>query len=234
MTELPDKYDKSSKFSYYNEVIVKQEYSLSYRYINVRELLSNNTIPQFSDNYEKDYNKFASINIQPDKPIPSEPSKSLSDIYHKEQHDENKNKPSGKLRVRVCELCTYNGGSYNDTQIKDLLNKEHQLYKVDWSNTTTYEGDYIGLEIEGLENIYIHCYDKIYDKVYKIVDNEWVYDEKATVAKDKTYQVEPCQPKISIDKYSKLAKYTFTLTENGSNVYKLGWNVTEDGEAGPS
>ena len=56
MTELPDEYDKSSKFSYYNEVIVKQEYSLSYRYINVRELLSNNTIPQFYDNYEKDYN----------------------------------------------------------------------------------------------------------------------------------------------------------------------------------
>ena len=230
MTELPDEYDKSSKFSYYNEVIVKQEYSLSYRYINVRELLSNNTIPQFYDNYEKDYNKFASINIQPDKPIPSEPSKSLTDIYHKEQPDENKNKPSGKLRVRVCELCTYNGGSYNDTQIKDLLNKEHQLYKVDWSNTTTYEGDYIGLEIEGLENIYIHCYDKIYDKVYKIDGNEWVYDEEATVAKDKTYQVEPCQPKISVDKYSKLSKYTFTLTktDNNSNVYKLGWNVTED------
>lgn len=230
MTELPDEYDKSSKFSYYNEVIVKQEYSLSYRYINVRELLSNNTIPQFYDNYEKDYNKFASINIQPDKPIPSEPSKSLSDIYHKEQPDENKNKPSGKLRVRVCELCTYNGGSYNDTQIKDLLNKEHQLYKVDWSNTTTYEGDYIGLEIEGLENIYIHCYDKIYDKVYKIDGNEWVYDEEATIAEDKTYQVEPCQPKISVDKYSKLSKYTFTLTktDNNSNVYKLGWNVTED------
>lgn len=229
MTELPDEYDKSSKFSYYNEVIVKQEYSLSYRYINVRELLSNNTIPQFYDNYEKDYNKFASINIQPDKPIPSEPSKSLSDIYHKEQPDENKNKPSGKLRVRVCELCTYNGGSYNDTQIKDLLNKEHQLYKVDWSNTTTYEGDYIGLEIEGLENIYIHCYDKIYDKVYKIDGNEWVYDEEATIAEDKTYQVEPCQPKISVDKYSKLAKYTFTLTKiNNSNIYKLGWNVTED------
>ena len=71
MTELPVEYDKSSKFSYYNEVIVKQEYSLSYRYINVRELLSNNTIPQFYDNYEKDYNKFAKINIQPDKPIPS-------------------------------------------------------------------------------------------------------------------------------------------------------------------
>ena len=231
MTELPDEYDKSSKFSYYNEVIVKQEYSLSYRYINVRELLSNNTIPQFYDNYEKDYNKFASINIQPDKPIPSEPDKSLTDIYHKEQPDENKNKPSGKLRVRVCELYnTYNGGSYNDTQIKDLLNKEHQLYKVNWSNTTTYEGDIYGLEIEGLEDIYIHCYDKIYDKVYKIDGNEWVYDEKATIAEDKTYQIEPCQPKISIDKYSKLAKYTFTLTEtdNGSNVYKLGWNVTED------
>lgn len=231
MTELPDEYDKSSKFSYYNEVIVKQEYSLSYRYINVRELLSNNTIPQFYDNYEKDYNKFASINIQPDKPIPSEPSKSLSDIYHKEQPDENKNKPSGKLRVRVCELYnTYNGGSYNDTQIKDLLNKEHQLYKVNWSNTTTYEGDYIGLEIEGLEDIYIHCYDKIYDKVYKIDGNEWVYDEKATISEDKTYQIEPCQPKISVDKYSDLSKYTFTLTEtdNGTNVYKLGWNVTED------
>ena len=232
MTELPDEYDKSSKFSYYNEVIVKQEYSLSYRYINVRELLSNNTIPQFYDNYEKDYNKFASINIQPDKPIPSEPSKSLTDIYHKEQPDENKNKPTGKLRVRVCTLCTYNGGSYNDAQIKDLLNKGYQLYKVNWSNTTgnTYEGNYEGLEIEGLENIYIHCYDKIYDKVYKIDGNEWVYDEKATVAKDKTYQIKPCQPKISVDKYSKLSKYTFTLTKTGnnSNVYKLGWNVTED------
>ena len=232
MTELPDKYDKSSKFSYYNEVIVKQEYSLSYRYINVRELLSNNTIPQFYDNYEKDYNKFANINIQTDKPIPSEPDKSLTDIYHKEQPDENKNKPTGKLRVRVCTLCTSTGGSYNDAQIKDLLNKEYQLYKVNWSNTTgnTENGNYIGLETKGLEDIYVHCYDKIYNKVYKIDGNEWVYDEKATIDKDKTYQIEPCKPKISVDKYSDLSKYTFTLTEtdNNSNVYKLGWNVTKD------
>ena len=50
LTDLPgptnDKpgYDKSSNFSYYGEVIIPQEYSLSYRYINVRELLTNNTI----------------------------------------------------------------------------------------------------------------------------------------------------------------------------------------------
>ena len=125
-----------------------------------------------------------------------------------------------------------NGTSYNETQHKEMLNKTYRLYNVDWSNTTgkTDNGNYIGLEAKGLENIYVICYDKIYDKVYKIVGNEWVYDEKATVAKDKTYQTKPCQPKISVDKYSDLSKYTFTLTKTGdnSNIYKLGWNVTED------
>ena len=91
-----------------------------------------------------------------------------------------------------------NGTSYNETQHKEMLNKTYRLYNVDWSNTTgkTDNGNYIGLEAKGLENIYVICYDKIYDKVYKIVGNEWVYDEKATVAKDKTYQTKPCQPKI--------------------------------------
>ena len=230
MTELPDKYDKSSKFSYYNEVIVKQEYSLSYRYINVRELLSNNTIPQFYDNYEKDYNKFANIKIQPDKPIPSEPDKSLTDIYHKEQPDENKNKPTGKLRVRVCELCDKDGIPYKDDTLTDMLNKTYRLYNVNWSNTTgeIKDNNYVGLETVGLDNIYVHCYDDIYEKQYDSIDNEWVYNENET----KKHHIEkaPCQPKISVDKYSDLSKYTFTLTEtvNGSNVYKLGWNVTED------
>nr|DAM31392.1 MAG TPA: hypothetical protein [Ackermannviridae sp.] len=230
MTELPGDYDKSSKFSYYGEVIIPQEYSLSYRYINVRELLTNNTIPQFYDNYEKDYNKFKDINIQPDKLIPSEPDKSLTDIYHKEPAT-NTNKPSGKLRLRVCELCRdANGTSYNKTELEEMLNKIYRLYTVDWSNTTGKldNNNYEGLETIGLENIYVICYDKIYNKEYKIVGNEWVYDEKATT-EGKTYQTESCHPKLSIDKYSKLAKYTFTMVQtNNTNVYKLEWNVTED------
>ena len=55
ITELPENYDKSSKFTYYNEVTIHQNYSLTYRYVNVREMLTNNTIPQFYDNYEKNY-----------------------------------------------------------------------------------------------------------------------------------------------------------------------------------
>lgn len=171
LTDLPgptsDKpgYDKSSKFSYYGEVIISQEYSLSYRYINVRELLTNNTIPQFYDNYEKDYNKFKDINIQPDKLIPSEPDKSSTDIYHKEPATD-ANKPSSKLRLRVCTLCKSDGGSYNTTEIKDLLAKEYQLYKVNWANTTgklDAYGNYVGLETKGLEDIYVMCYDDIYE-----------------------------------------------------------------------
>lgn len=230
MTELPGDYDKSSKFSYYGEVIISQEYSLSYRYINVRELLTNNTIPQFYDNYEKDYNKFKDINIQPDKLIPSEPDKSLTDIYHKDPAT-NANKPSGKLRLRVCELCRdANGTSYNKTELEEMPNKIYRLYTVDWSNTTGKldNNNYEGLETIGLENIYVICYDKIYNKEYKIVGNEWVYDEKATT-EGKTYQTESCHPKLSIDKYSKLAKYTFTMVQtNNTNVYKLEWNVTKD------
>ena len=57
ITELPDNYDKSSKFTYYNEVTIHQNYSLTYRYVNVREMLTNNTIPQFYDNYEKNYHE---------------------------------------------------------------------------------------------------------------------------------------------------------------------------------
>ena len=57
ITELPDNYDKSSKFAYYNEVTIHQNYSLTYRYVNVREMLTNNTIPQFYDNYEKNYHE---------------------------------------------------------------------------------------------------------------------------------------------------------------------------------
>lgn len=236
LTDLPgptnDKpgYDKSSNFSYYGEVIIPQEYSLSYRYINVRELLANNTIPQFYDNYEKDYNKFKNINIQPDKLIPSEPDKSLTDIYHKEPPT-NENKPSGKLRIRVCMLCKdANGTSYNETQYKEMLNKTYRLYNVDWSNTTgeIKDDNYVGLETKGLEDIYVICYDDIYEKQYDPIDNEWVYNENET----KKHHIEraPCQPKISVDKYSDLSKYTFTLTETGdnSNVYKLGWNVTKD------
>lgn len=231
MTELPGDYDKSSKFSYYGEVIISQEYNLSYRYINVRELLTNNTIPQFYDNYEKDYNKFKDINIQPDKLIPSEPDKSLTDIYHKEPAT-GINKPSGKLRVRVCELCDKDGTSYTKTELEEMLNKIYKLYTVDWTNTTgeIKNGNYVGLKPIGLDNIYVKCYDRIYDKEY--VENEdnteWIYDEKATMAGNPTNQ--PCPPKISVDKNSKLSKYTFTLTETtkDSNVYKLGWDVTED------
>ena len=233
MTELPDGYDKSSKFSYYNEVIVKQEYSLCYRYINVRELLSNNTIPQFYDNYEKDYNKFANINIQPDKPIPSEPDKSLTDIYHKEQPDENKNKPTGKTRVRVCELCDENGIPYKDDTLTDMLNKTYRLYNVNWSNTTgeiTENGDYVGLETNGLENIYVICYDEIYENQYDNINNEWVFNKDKTINDEHLIENQECHPKISVDRYSDLSKYKFTLTETvkDSNVYKLGWNVTED------
>ena len=229
MTELPDKYDKQSKFSYYNEVIVQQEYSLSYRYINVRELLSNNTIPQFYDNYEKDYNKFANIKVEPNKPIPSEPNKSLTDIYHKEKPTE-ANKPSGKLRVRVCTLCGHDGTSYTGTQLKAWSTKEYNLYNVNWSKTTgeIENNNYKGLQVIGLDDIYVMCYDKIYDKVYVKNENEteWIYDEKSTIAG--SYKPEPCHPKISVDKYSDLSKYTFTLTKTGTNVYKLGWNVTLD------
>lgn len=57
ITKLPDNYDKSSKFTYYNEVTIHQNYSLTYRYVNVREMLTNNTIPQFYDNYEKNYHE---------------------------------------------------------------------------------------------------------------------------------------------------------------------------------
>ena len=229
MTELPGDYDKSSKFSYYGEVIISQEYSLSYRYINVRELLTNNTIPQFYDNYEKDYNKFKDINIQPDKLIPSEPDKSLTDIYHKEPAT-NANKPSGKLRLRVCTLCESDGGSYEGDTLTDMLNKTYRLYNVNWYNTTgeIKNDNYVGLETKGLEDIYVMCYDDIYEKQYDSIDNEWVYNENET----KKHHIEkaPCHPKISVDKYSKLSKYTFTLTETvkGSNVYKLGWNVTKD------
>ena len=192
--------------------------------------MSNNTIPQFYDNYEKDYNKFANINIQPDKPIPSEPDKSLTDIYHKEQPDENKNKPSGNLRVRVCELCDEDGIPYKDDTLTDMLNRTYRLYNVDWSNTTgeIKDNNYVGLEPKGLEDIYVICYDDIYEKQYDPIDNEWVYNENET----KKHHIEkaPCQPKISVDKYSDLSKYTFTLTKTGdnSNIYKLGWNVTED------
>ena len=210
-------------------MIITQEYSLSYRYINVRELLTNNTIPQFYDNYEKDYNKFKDINIQPDKLIPSEPDKSLTDIYHKEPAT-NANKPSGKLRLRVCTLCKSDGGSYEGDTLTDMLNKTYRLYNVNWYNTTgEIENDnYVGLETKGLEDIYVMCYDDIYEKQYDPIDNEWVYNENET----KKHHIEkaPCHPKISVDKYSKLSKYTFTLTETvkGSNVYKLGWNVTKD------
>ena len=233
MTELPDGYDKSSKFSYYNEVIVKQEYSLSYRYINVRELLSNNTIPQFYDNYEKNYNKFANINIQPDKLIPSEPDKYLTDIYHKEQPDENKNKPTGNTRVRVCKLCKdANGTAYNETQYKEMLNKTYRLYNVNWSNTTgkIENGDYVGLEYVGLENIYVICYDEIYENQYDIINNEWVFNKDKTINDEHLIENQECHPKISVDRYSNLSKYTFTLTktDDNSNVYKLGWNVTKD------
>lgn len=228
ITEIPVDYDKSSKFSYYNEVTIQQNYSLTYRYINVRELLSNNTIPQFYDNYEKDYNKFKDINIQPNKPIPSKPDKSLNDIYNKEQPD---TKPSGKLRVRVCELCNKDGIPYKDDTLTDMLNKTYRLYNVNWSNTTgEIENDnYVGLETKGLEDdIYVMCYDDIYEKQYDSIDNEWVYNENET----KKHHIEktPCPPKISVDKDFKLSNYTFTLTETvkESNVYKLGWNVTED------
>ena len=232
MTELPNGYDKSSKFSYYNEVIVKQEYSLTYRYINVRELLSNNTIPQFYDNYEKDYNKFANINIQPNKPIPSEPDKSLTYIYHKEQPDKNKNKPTGKTRVRVCKLCDKDGIPYVNDTLTDMLNKTYRLYNVDWSNTTgeIKDNNYVGLEPKGLEDIYVICYDEIYENQYDIINNEWVFNKDKTINDEHLIKNQECHPKISVDRYSDLSKYTFTLTEtvNGSNVYKLGWNVTED------
>ena len=110
--------------------------------------------------------------------IPSEPDKSSTDIYHKEPPT-NENKPSGKLRVRVCMLCKdANGTSYNETQHKEMLNKTYRLYNVNWSNTTgeIKNNNYVGLEAVGLDNIYVHCYDDIYEKQYDPINNEWVYN----------------------------------------------------------
>ena len=124
----------------------------------------------------------------------SAPDKSLTDIYHKEQPDENKNKPTGKLRVRVCELCDKDGIPYKDDTLTDMLNRTYRLYNVNWSNTTgeIKDDNYVGLEAKGLEDIYVICYDDIYKKQYDPIDNEWVYNENET----KKHHIEkaPCQP----------------------------------------
>ena len=36
------------QFSYLDDIKIDKDYSLSYRYVNVREILTNNTIPEFN------------------------------------------------------------------------------------------------------------------------------------------------------------------------------------------
>ena len=59
--------------------------------------------------------------------------------------------------------------------LKKCWIKIYRLYNVNWSNTTgeIKNGNYVGLEAKGLEDIYVHCYDDIYKKQYDLID-KWM------------------------------------------------------------
>lgn len=187
-----------NEYSFNGDVTITHDYGLSKRYVNVREVLTNNTIPQFYDEGKSFYE--VPINI-PSNLIPNDPT--YSEDIDKE--------PITQLpepvvtRKRYCYISDSNGNKIENNKVV--------LYNVDWSNASNLDNG----SLNGSGEFYIVCYDEKLTTNYSWIDannHNKGYSLNHNPSKTEIIEVSP-----KIDQ-SELEKYNYKFSKNAYNISK--------------